>query len=66
MRIDKRQRILAIVAIAIVALFALDRMVFTPLSEGWKNRSAELVKLQKSIEQGRMLIQRESGNQPSQ
>jgi hypothetical protein len=60
MRIEIRQRLLAIVAIAIVALFALDRLVFTPLTESWRNRSDELAKLRKSIEQGNSLIQRES------
>jgi hypothetical protein len=60
MKIDKRQRALAIVAIAIVALFALDKMVFSPLAEGWKTRSSDLAKLRKSIEQGNMLIQRET------
>jgi len=60
MRIEIRQRLLAIIAIAIVALLALDRLAFGPLIDGWKNRSAELAKLRKSIEQGSMLIQRES------
>lgn len=60
MRIEIRQRLLAIIAIAIVALFALDRLVFSPLVDSWKNRSGELAKLRKSIEQGSMLIQRES------
>jgi hypothetical protein len=60
MKIDNRQRLLAILAIAIVALFALDKIVFNPLVEGWKNRSADLAKLRKSIDQGNMLIQREA------
>ena len=60
MRIDQRQRILAIIAVAVVALFALNKMVFNPVEEAWRNRSARLTKLQKSIEQGSMLIQRES------
>jgi hypothetical protein len=60
MKIDTRQRILAIAAIAIVALFALDRMVITPLARSWKNRSTELANLRKSIEHGNSLIQRES------
>lgn len=60
MKTDRRQRLLASLAIAFVALFALDRMVFTPLADGWKNRSTELAQLRKSIEQGSMLIQRES------
>jgi hypothetical protein len=60
MKIDNRQRLLAIIAIAIVALFALDKMVFTPLTESWKSRSDALAKLRKSIDQGNLLIQRES------
>src|SRR5688572_6428140 len=60
MRIDQRQRILAMMAVAVVALFALNKMVFNPAEEAWRNRSAQLTKLQKSIEQGSMLIQRES------
>ena len=60
MKIEIRQRLLAIIAIAIVLLFVLDRLVFTPLTDGWKNRSDELAKLRKSIEQGNSLIQRES------
>jgi hypothetical protein len=59
-RTDHRQRLLAIIAIGIVALFALDRLVFTPLAKGWKGRSAALAQLRKSINNGSMLIQRES------
>jgi hypothetical protein len=60
MKIDNRQRLLAILAIAIVGLFVLDRVVITPLVESWKTRSATLAQLRKSIEQGNLLIQRES------
>ena len=59
MKIDNRQRLLGIVAIVIVALFVADRMVFTPLIEGWKSRSEQLTQLRKSIDQGSMLIKRE-------
>src|SRR5688500_10117045 len=60
MRTDHRQRLLGIVAIAIVALFALDRLLLTPLVETWKSRSAAVAQLRKSIVNGKMLIQRES------
>ena len=60
MKIDHRQRLLAILAIAIVALFVLDRVVITPLIERWKTRAATLAQLRKSIEKGNSLIQRES------
>lgn len=60
MKIDNRQRFLVIVTIAIVGLFALDKILLTPLIEGWKTRSAAVSQLRKSIEQGNLLIQRES------
>ena len=60
MKIDNRQRLLAVLAIVIVALFVMDKLVITPLTESWKSRSASLAQLRKSIEQGNMLIQRES------
>ena len=60
MKTEHRQRLLAGLAIAFVALFALDRLIITPLTEGWKNRSTALAQLRKSIEQGTLLVQRES------
>ena len=60
MKIDNRQRLLAILAIAIVGLFVLDRVVVTPLVESWKARSATVAQLRKSIEKGNSLMQRES------
>ena len=60
MKIDNRQRLLAILAIVIVGLFVLDKIVITPLTNTWKNRSEQLAKMRKSVEQGRMLLERES------
>jgi hypothetical protein len=60
MKINPRQRLLAILAIAIVALFAVDRVVVTPLTKSWKDRSDHMAQLRKSIEKGNLLIQRES------
>jgi hypothetical protein len=59
MKIENRQQLLGLAAIAIVVLFAADRMILTPVMEGWKTRSATLTQLRKSIEQGNMLIERE-------
>ncbi len=58
MKIENRQQVLAAAAIAVVALFLLDRMVFTPLLDGWKERSRRIVELQKSIRDGEALLQR--------
>ena len=60
MKIDNRQRLLAVLAIVIVALFVADRMILTPLTESWKSRSAAIGELRKSIEKGNGLIQREA------
>jgi hypothetical protein len=59
MKIDNRQRLLGVVAFAIVGLFVLDRVILTPMLDRWKTRSEQLTQLRKSIEQGRMLLERE-------
>jgi hypothetical protein len=59
MKINNRQRLLAILAGLIVGLFAADKLLFTPLTNGWKSRATALTQLRKSIDQGNMLIQRE-------
>ncbi len=60
MKIDNRQQILAIGAIGIVGIFLLDRVVVTPLTEGWKERSRKIAELEKSIRDGKSAISRES------
>lgn len=59
MKINNRQRSLGIVAFAIVGLFVLDRAVLNPMLDRWKTRSEQLTQLRKSIEHGKMLLQRE-------
>jgi hypothetical protein len=56
--IPNRQRLLAIVAGAGVALLILDRVVLTPLTNMWQAHAAEIVKLQKSVTDGRSLMAR--------
>jgi hypothetical protein len=60
MKADKRQQLLIVLAVAIVGLFALDKLVFTPLAASWKARSDEIAKLRKDITAGKVVIQRES------
>jgi hypothetical protein len=59
MKIKDRQQLLALVAIAAVALLAGDKLVLSPLHASWKNRSARIGELRKSIDQGRVLLDRE-------
>ena len=60
MKIDNRQRLLAVLAIVIVAIFVADKLIFTPLTESWRERSAAIAELRKSIQKGNGLIQRET------
>ncbi|HOX02945.1 MAG TPA: hypothetical protein P5555_10955 [Candidatus Paceibacterota bacterium] len=59
MKIKSREHLLAIAAIGIVALLVGDRLVLTPLTSAWKARSARVVALQKSIQNGALLLDRE-------
>ncbi len=58
MNLPNRQRWLLITAGAAVGLLALDRLVFTPLTDNWRARSAEIATLQKDIAAGRSTIDR--------
>lgn len=59
MNLDKRQQLLAFAAIGVVAFFALDKLVFSPLTQSWKDRSAEIEKHRRLISQGQGTLGRE-------
>jgi hypothetical protein len=59
MNINKRQQVLAIAAAAIVGAFVLDKLVITPLTTSWKERSTAIADLRKSIAQGKATLDRE-------
>jgi hypothetical protein len=56
---DKRQKLLAVLALGAVAIFAADKLVLTPLTNSWKTRGDAIVELRKSIAQGRVTVDRE-------
>ena len=56
-----RQKLLIIVTVAAVALFALDQLVRAPLVSVWSARSARITVLRNQVARGRMLVQRERG-----
>ena len=58
MNMNKRQQLLAIVAIAVVAIWAGDRLIFTPLTQLWKTRRTQIADLRKSVTQGSLLLDR--------
>lgn len=58
MKIENRQRALVIAAVAIVALFFMDRVVLGPLTKSWKARSERIALLQKQITDGNAALKR--------
>jgi hypothetical protein len=60
MKIENRQRALTLLAAAGVALLVGDKLILAPLITGWKERSARIVELKKSISQGAIVMQRET------
>ena len=58
MNINNRQQILAIAAIAVVAIWAGDKLVFSPLAGLWKQRATQIADLRKSVNQGGLLMSR--------
>jgi len=59
MRIDNRQRLLAILAISGLGLLIADWFVFTPLMHLWQARSKQVAELHQEIAEGSSLLQRE-------
>ena len=60
MNLTKQQRLLAVVAIAMVALFMADKLFFTPLTASWKARSARIAKLKEQVRDGAESLKRET------
>lgn len=59
MGLKKRERYLAIAAIVCIGLLAGERLVFTPLSKIWQERSQRTAELQQSIQDEKSLADRE-------
>ena len=63
MKVNNRQRLLIVLTICVVALFAADSLVITPLTQSWKKRSEDIAQLQKSLRTGEALLEREQATQ---
>ncbi len=61
MKIKNRQQLLAVLAIATVALFAGDKLLFSPLVKSYKERNNGIIDLRKKVNQGAQLLLREQG-----
>jgi Tfp pilus assembly protein PilO len=61
MKIENRQQLLVVVAVAVGVLYAADQLVFEPLVGWWKTRAETVAHLRTQVHDGRLLIQREAG-----
>jgi hypothetical protein len=59
-KIKNRQQFLGIAAVVGVAILVSDKLIITPLINGWKARSEQIAELRKSVNQGGVLLQREN------
>ena len=59
MQIKNRPQALAIGAIAVVVLFAADKLLVAPLTASWKTRAQKVADLQKKVTDGKHLLDRE-------
>jgi hypothetical protein len=59
MPIKNRQQVLAFAAAAGVVLLVGDKLVLTPLTNSWKERTKRITELTKSVNQGSLLLARE-------
>jgi hypothetical protein len=60
MNMKSRQQLLAILAVVALALLIGDKVIFTPLARTWKERSTRLADLKGLVNQGSLLLDRES------
>lgn len=54
-----REKLLTFVTIGVLALFAGDRFVFSPLVRDWKERTRRIAELTKDLHRGQVLLDRE-------
>ena len=59
MRIEDRQKLLVILAIAGVALLASDKLLVTPLTGLWKEHARRISELRDNLDKGTALLARE-------
>ena len=60
MKVEERQKFLLILTIAVVALYAGNLLIFTPMGRLWKSRSDTIKNLRNDVKEGKFLLARES------
>jgi len=61
MKIKNRQQFLVALTIGVAALYLGVNFVYTPLSDWWSSRSAQIRDLREKVSDGNQLIKREAG-----
>lgn len=61
METKNRQKLLIILSVTVVALFAADQLVRAPLYNAWQARASRVAALRNQVARGKMLLQRERG-----
>ena len=59
MKIKNRQQLLIVATVAVVVLFAVDRLLLSPVLKVWSARATRISDLRKNISRVNMLAQRE-------
>ena len=59
MKIKNRQQLLMIAAVAVVGLFVADKLLISPLTQWWKDRSKAITDLRERVTRGKNMIDRE-------
>jgi hypothetical protein len=59
LNIKNRQQLLIVLAIGVVALFAADKIIFSPLTNLWKSRSKQIAELKIQVNRGTSLMHRD-------
>jgi Tfp pilus assembly protein PilO len=60
MKIENRQQFLIVLTVTAAALLVGVNFIFTPLSNAWSARAAQIKSLRQKISEGKILVQRES------
>jgi Tfp pilus assembly protein PilO len=60
MKLQNRQKLLTVGAIALVSLFTADKLLITPLGHFWTARSKSIATLQKQVQDGKQLMNRQN------
>jgi hypothetical protein len=58
-KIKNRQQTLTVLALTVVALFAADKLLLSPLTALWRQRSTQITELDKKVEEGKGMVRRE-------